>query len=108
MDSHAWHALVGCFTCTDITYQKYALYVSWLYFLSLTGQCLSKNPTEYTSNSVTNNCDFSTNLVDSLNLANQVYINTVSIFNISIVITNIYPDWSDLHSLHWCNFKIIL
>ncbi|CAG9335197.1 unnamed protein product [Blepharisma stoltei] len=85
----------GCSDCTDITYQKCTSCFSGFYFFSLTGQCLSECPTGYTANSGTNACDFSTNLAISLDLTDQVHLDTVSSFSIGSVSANVYPNWSD-------------
>ncbi|CAG9335140.1 unnamed protein product [Blepharisma stoltei] len=87
----------GCSQCTETTYQKCTACYSGFFSFSATGQCLSECPSGYNANSSTNNCDYFSNLALSLDLTDQIRLDTVSGFNVGSKNTNVYPDWSDIY-----------
>ncbi|CAG9335200.1 unnamed protein product [Blepharisma stoltei] len=87
----------GCSQCTDITYQKCISCLPEFYFFANTGQCLTACPSGFTINTGTNTCDYLTNLGASLDLTDQIRLDTVSGFSVGNNNANVYPDWSDIY-----------
>ncbi|CAG9335196.1 unnamed protein product [Blepharisma stoltei] len=85
----------GCSQCTDITYNKCTACNTGFYFYSNTGQCLTECPSGYTANSGTKTCDYLSYIGISLDLTDQIRLDTVSNFDVGSLNTNTYPDWSD-------------
>ncbi|CAG9335199.1 unnamed protein product [Blepharisma stoltei] len=79
----------GCSLCLAVTYNKCTACSSG-YFFANTGQCLDECPSGYTQNTGGKTCDFVSKFGISLDLTDQVRLDTVSGFNVGNSNTNTY------------------
>ncbi|CAG9335172.1 unnamed protein product [Blepharisma stoltei] len=82
-----------CSLCTISIYNKCTACISGFFLFASTGQCLSECPSGYIKNSITNACDYVSNIGINLDLTDQIRLDTVSGFNIGIYNANTYPNF---------------
>ncbi|CAG9329647.1 unnamed protein product [Blepharisma stoltei] len=83
----------GCSSCNGFNYNECTACISPNYYV--TNLCEPSCPTGYTQNSSTHNCDLSSSLALSLNLIDQLRLDTVSGFTVGSDSTNTYPSWDN-------------